>query len=162
MHALRYLENCGWFTYTSDVSYGVVEATLCCKSNLIQIILITVAKHSIKSHENPTNLLSPLRLCNFTCAVDMDSFYLVVLKPFLRNNHRGFGFSSASVIFRVTRGKSAIRTCRYATRRPGCRLISFQSLPKQADRARLELERELDDLNERLEEQGGATQAQVS
>lgn len=32
---------------------------------------------------------------------------------------------------------------------------------QQAERARMELERELDDLNERLEEQGGATQAQV-
>ena len=40
-------------------------------------------------------------------------------------------------------------------------LLSFQSVLKQAERARMELERELDDLNERLEEQGGATQAQV-
>ena len=41
-------------------------------------------------------------------------------------------------------------------------LIHFQSVLTKADRARMELERELDDLNERLEEQGGATQAQVS
>ena len=40
--------------------------------------------------------------------------------------------------------------------------INFQSVFTKADRARMELERELDDLNERLEEQGGATQAQVS
>lgn len=43
-----------------------------------------------------------------------------------------------------------------------CDLIHFQSVLTKADRARMELERELDDLNERLEEQGGATQAQVS
>lgn len=37
----------------------------------------------------------------------------------------------------------------------------FRFVINQAERARMELERELDDLNERLEEQGGATQAQV-
>ena len=39
--------------------------------------------------------------------------------------------------------------------------LNFRFLLHQAERARMELERELDDLNERLEEQGGATQAQV-
>lgn len=39
--------------------------------------------------------------------------------------------------------------------------LNFPFVIRQAERARMELERELDDLNERLEEQGGATQAQV-
>lgn len=39
--------------------------------------------------------------------------------------------------------------------------LNFRFVIHQAERARMELERELDDLNERLEEQGGATQAQV-
>lgn len=39
--------------------------------------------------------------------------------------------------------------------------LNFHFVIQQAERARMELERELDDLNERLEEQGGATQAQV-
>lgn len=37
----------------------------------------------------------------------------------------------------------------------------FNPLVKQAERARDELERELEDLQDQLEEQGGATQAQV-